>query len=211
MHIHGINKDVGINKYFRHRTIPLGSIGDLPESLIEAAPVQLGQLGLVRPELLRMPHGEDDSTFVRNFFSAGQALEQRQTAIPILASLSYEADKRGRSYLLQYESPDESGRLITLVTAESPSALLQGVNRLVEFDLWGSLQGDMAVWDPIDGVSAETSWVGPSFHVGGVDIFSRASFFFSQRPWLWIILLVAAALLFAATAVRLLRQQARQQ
>ena len=142
---------------------------------------------------------------------SSQALEQRQTAIPILASLSYEADKRGRSYLLQYESPDESGRLITLVTAESPSALLQGVNRLVEFDLWGSLQGDMAVWDPIDGVSAETSWVGPSFHVGGVDIFSRASFFFSQRPWLWIILLVAAALLFAATAVRLLRQQARQQ
>ncbi len=110
--------------------------------------------------------------------------------------------------MLQFESPVEAGRLVTLVTSVSNSSLRKGVHRLVEFDLWGSLDGDLAIWDS-SADSARTTRVGSRFHIGQPDLQSRASFFFSQRPWLWISLLSAAALLFALTSVSLLRRRAR--
>jgi hypothetical protein len=76
--------------------------------------------------------------------------------------------------------------------------------------MWGSLDGDLAIWDLSSDI-LQTSRVGPRFHIGQADMQSRASYFFSQRPTLWISLLVLAALLFAFTSVRLLRQRAREQ
>jgi hypothetical protein len=96
------------------------------------------------------------------------------------------------------------------VTSASASSLHSGVNRLVEFDLWGSLNGDLAIWDSAQGV-ARTANIGSTFHIGQRDLQSRASFFFSQRPGLWIGLLIAAALIFALTSVRLLRQRMQKQ
>jgi hypothetical protein len=193
----------------RHEII-VGPVNELPEPPMDAAPVQFGDNGLLKAEILRMPRGENDSRLVTSFFPAGEGLAERQAVVPALASIAYEAETDGRSYLVQYESPVEAGRLITVVTALSPAALHQAVARLVEFDLWGSLYGDLAIWNPTL-EAAETAWVGDRFHLGEADLQSRANFFFSERPWVWIGLLIVAALIFAFTSAKLLGRRARHQ
>ena len=193
----------------RHEII-IGPIGELPENLIDAAPVRFGPSGLLRFAVLEMAEGQRDFKTVRTMFSPGRSLAQPKPVVQALASVSYEASPDDRSYLLQFESPIEAGRLVTLVTSVSGSSLRKGVDRLVEFDLWGSLDGDLAIWDASADV-ARTSRVGSRFHIGQPDLQSRASFFFSERPWLWISILVAAALLLTVTSVRLLRKRAREQ
>jgi len=191
----------------RHEII-VGPIGELPPELMAAAPIQFGSSGLLKSVVLEMARGQEDSKTVRRLFSVGQSLAQPPAVVQALASVNYEARPDDRTYLLQFESPVEAGRLVTLVTSVSNSSLRKGVDRLVEFDLWGSLDGDLAIWDSSSD-SARTTRVGSRFHIGQPDLQSRASFFFSQRPWLWISLLSAAALLFVITSVSLLRQRAR--
>jgi hypothetical protein len=193
----------------RHEII-VGPVAELPEPPMDAAPVQFGENGLLKSEILRMPRGRNDSRLVKSFFPAGQGLANQQTVVPALASVGYAADLDERSYLIQYESPVEAGRLVTVVTSMSSSALRQAVARLVEFDLWGSLYGDLAVWTPTL-EAAETSWVGDRFHLGEADLQSRANFFFSERPWVWIGMLIVAALIFAFTSAKLLGKRARHQ
>jgi hypothetical protein len=192
----------------RHEIV-VGPIGDLPPTLMEEAPVRFGPDGLLKSTVLEMAAGETDSETVRGLFSAGQSLARTPSMTRALASVSYAGGPDGRSYLLQFESPTESGRLVTLVTSASASSLHSGVDRLVEFDLWGSLNGDLAIWDMSPGF-ARTATVGPQFHLGQTDLQSRASFFFSQRPGLWVGLLIIAALFFGVLSVRLLRERLRQ-
>jgi hypothetical protein len=192
----------------RHEIV-VGPIDELPPSLTDEAPVQFGPNGLLKSTVLEMVEGQKDSETVRGLFSSGQSLAQPPLMAQAIASVSYAANPDGRSYLLQYESPTEGGRLVTLVTSSSGSSLHSGVNRLVEFDLWGSLDGDLAVWDLSEGV-ARTANIGSKFHIGQADLQSRASFFFSKRPGLWIGLLIFAALIFTLTSVRLLRQRMQQ-
>ncbi len=193
----------------RHEIV-VGPINELPPTLTDEAPVRFGPNGLLKSVVLEMVEGQRDSETVRGLFSAGQSLAQPPLITQAMASVSYTGNSDGRSYLLQYESPTEAGRLVTLVTSSSGSSLHSGVNRLVEFDLWGSLNGDLAIWDSSQGV-ARTANIGSTFHIGQRDLQSRASFFFSQRPGLWIGLLIAAALIFALTSVRLLRQRMQKQ
>jgi hypothetical protein len=192
----------------RHEIV-VGPIDELPPTLTDEAPVQFGPNGLLKSTVLEMVEGQKDSETVRGLFSSGQSLAQPPLMAQAIASVSYTANPDGRSYLLQYESPTEGGRLVTLVTSSSGSSLHSGVNRLVEFDLWGSLDGDLAVWDLSEGV-ARTANIGSKFHIGQADLQSRASFFFSKRPGLWIGLLIFAALIFTLTSVRLLRQRMQQ-
>jgi hypothetical protein len=189
----------------RHEIV-VGPIDELPQTLTDEAPVQFGPNGLLKSAVLEMVEGQNDSETVRGLFSSGQSLAQPPRVSQAIASVSYVANPDGRSYLLQYESPNEGGRLVTLVTSSSASSLHSGVDRLVEFDLWGSLNGDLAIWDLSEDV-ARTANIGSKFHIGQRDLQSRASFFFSQRPWLWIGLLIVAALIFTLTSVRLLRQR----
>jgi hypothetical protein len=191
----------------RHEII-VGAVGALPRERIDAAPVAFGPDGLIRPEILRMPEGQSDAATVRNFFPAGSGLAEQPTPVRALASVGYSAEADGRSYLLQFESPSESGKLVTLLTSATPQTLRAGVHRLVKHDLWGSLAGDLAGWRPAS-ESAATGRVGDRFHIGQRDLRSRASFYFSGRPWLWTAMLGAAALLFVVISVYLLRRRAR--
>jgi hypothetical protein len=193
----------------RHEIV-VGPIDELPPSMIEEAPIRFGTNGLLKATMLEMAAGREDSEIVRGLFSAGESLAQPAAVTQAIASVSYSGSPDARSYLLQYESPTENGRLVTLVTSSSGSNLHSGVDRLVEFDLWGSLKGDLAIWD-LSEDSAHTANIGPKFHIGQPDVQSRASFFFSQRPGLWVGLLIVAALVFAFTSVRLLRERMRKQ
>lgn len=191
----------------RHELL-VGGVDALPNDIRDAAPVAFGPEGLVRPEILRMPEGKPDAATVRNFFPTGRGLAEQEAPVRALASIAYRADTDGRSFLLQFESPAEPGRLITLLTSPTPQTLRLGTDRLVEHDLWGSLNGDLAGWLPIsDG--AATGRVGERFHLGQRDLRSRASFYFSGRPWIWTMLLGLAALIFVVTSVYLLRRRAR--
>jgi len=193
----------------RHEIV-VGPISEMPAELIEDAPVRFGPSGLLKSAVLEMADGQKDSPTIRGMFSAGHALARSPAMVQALALVSYAGGTDERSYLLQYESPVDAGRLLTLVTSASSSGLLNGVGRLVEFDLWGSLDGDLAIWD-LSGDAARTARVGSRFHIGRPDFQSRASFYFSQRPWLWISLLIAAALIFSMTSISLLRRRMRHQ
>jgi hypothetical protein len=191
----------------RHEIV-VGAVSALPQERRDAAPVAFGPDGLIRPEILRMPEGQPDAATVRSFLPVGRGLAEQETPVRALASVGYRAETDGRSYLLQYESPSAPGKLVTVLTSATPQTLLSGVHRLVQHDLWGSLAGDLAGWRPTS-ESAATSRVGDRFHIGQPDLRSRASFYFSGRPWLWTAMLGAAALLFVAISVYLLRRRAQ--
>jgi hypothetical protein len=193
----------------RHEIV-LGPIAELPRSLTEVAPVRFGPNGLLKSAVLQMTEGQADSRTVRGAFPVGRSLAQPPSIVQAVASVSYTGGPDDRSYLLQYESPTEAGRLLTLVTSASGSSLQSGVHRLVDFDLWGSLNGDLAIWNLSQDV-ARTAVVGSRFHIGQLDLQSRASFFFSERPGLWIGLLIVAALIFAFASVKLLRKRMQRQ
>lgn len=191
----------------RHELV-VGPVADLPADLMKGAPVEFGSHGLLRPEILSMPEGRPESRSIRSVFRAGSGLSELTPRTPALATVSYEASADGRAYILQFESPQSPGYLTTVVTAGSDVNLEHAVDRLVQHDLWGGLQGDLSSWTAA-GDTVATATVGKRFHLGEMDLSSRASFFFTERPALWIGLLTVVVIVFVLTSVYLLRRRAR--
>lgn len=193
----------------RHELL-VGALPDLPAEIMGGAPVAFGDRGLLKPELLRIPSGQPESRSLRSFFPAGTSLAHAEPAAPALAAVSYEARSGNRAFLLQFESPLSPGRLVSVATAADPRLLKAAVARLVEHDLWGGIAGDLVSWAP-DSETVSAATVGSSFHLGEKDISSRASFYFSERPAVWLGLLGSVALVFVFLSVYLLRRRAREQ
>jgi len=124
--------------------------------------------------------------------------------------VSYEARQGSKAFLLQFESPLSPGRLVSVATAADPGILRAAIARLVEHDMWGGIAGDLVSWAP-DSHSVSTATVGSSFLLGERDLRSRASFFFNERPAMWLGLLGSAILVFVSSSVYLLRRRARAQ
>lgn len=193
----------------RHELL-VGALSDLPPEIMGGAQVAFGDRGLLRPEVLRMPAGQPESRSLRSFFPVGTSVAHADPATPALAAVSYEARQGSKAFLLQFESPLSPGRLVSVATAADPGILRAAIARLVEHDMWGGIAGDLVSWAP-DSHSVSTATVGSSFLLGERDLRSRASFFFNERPAMWLGLLGSAILVFVSSSVYLLRRRARAQ
>ena len=145
---------------------------------------------------------------MRSWFPSGKGLTEDSPPESALASIGYEAAPDDRSFLMQFESPSQPGKAVTLLTAASALGLQLAAERLVDHQMWGSLDGDVVTWTgSSDRVSAAR--IASPFTIGESDARSRASHYFTGRPMLWNSLLGLAALVFVLTSVWILRRRRR--
>jgi hypothetical protein len=119
----------------------------------------------------------------------------------------------GNGLLISGESTRSHRRLLAVLTAQSPHALLEATRDLVAPSRWSQLDGRAAVWRP-DADAVATQPVGETFHAGDLDRAQRASYVFSSNAVGWIggITAVLAALAGGLTYLsrRLRRADPRQ-
>ncbi|MBK8543159.1 MAG: hypothetical protein IPL62_06045 [Caulobacteraceae bacterium] len=118
----------------------------------------------------------------------------------------------GNGLLISGESTRSHRRLLAVLTAQSPHALLEATRDLVAPSRWSQLDGRAAVWADADAVATQP--VGETFHAGDLDRAQRASYVFSSNAVGWIggITAVLAALAGGLTYLsrRLRRADPRQ-
>ncbi len=99
--------------------------------------------------------------------------------------------------LIEGESPQAPGRLVTVLTAETSEQLLVSTRALVQPSHWSQLQGGAAVWRE-HAATVVTQAPGPGFKIGSMRPAEKARMTSGRAPWGWIISI--AAVLFALAA-----------
>jgi hypothetical protein len=201
----GAPKDAGD----RHMLLA-GTTGRIPPALLDQAPVRPGPDVKLTADGLSVPEGRRVSPTLRTWLPPGETVadEPDRRSLPAVVGLDGSTD--GTAWLLQFESPSATARLVTLATAATGATLLAGVHDLVRHERWGAVQGSVAAWDPGRELMS-TSSAGPRFTLGDVDLQTRASLYFTERPAAWTILIAGAVLAFVFVSVLLLRKRARRQ
>jgi len=201
----GAPKDAGD----RHMVL-VGTTGRIPDAMLDQAPVRPGPEVRLTADVLSVPEGRRVSPTLRTWLPPGQTVadEPGRRSLPAVVDLDGSTD--GTAWLLQFESPSAAARLVTLATAPTAADLLAGVHDLVRHERWGALGGSVSAWVP-GRESMATSGAGPRFTLGDVDLQTRASLYFTERPVAWTLLIAGAVLAFVFVSVLLLRIRARRQ
>lgn len=192
----------------RHALV-VGALGSVPRRLLEAAPVRPGLNTKLVAEVLSMPEGKRLNPTLTTWLPPGRMVSDDVQSLSMPAVVDLSAALDDTSWLLQFESPDTASRVVTLATAPTSSGLLEGIHDLVRHERWGSLAGSVAAWRTDDRLVA--SAVGQRFTLGDVDLQTRASLFFTERPMLWIMVIAGSVLGFVLVSVLLLRIRTRLQ
>ncbi len=110
--------------------------------------------------------------------------------------------------IMQFESPTSTGKTVTIFTAENASYLLQRMREVMNPKVWGSLQGDLAVWKD---TSESVHWqkLSPSYNVGNVSVSTHLEYYFTQHPWYSIAIIFVMIILFVALTRLLLNRYKR--
>ncbi|MFZ5428171.1 MAG: cellulose biosynthesis cyclic di-GMP-binding regulatory protein BcsB [Thermodesulfobacteriota bacterium] len=111
--------------------------------------------------------------------------------------------------LVQYVSPS-AGVPVTVLTAAQGRYLEEGTQRLVEHSTWGAMDGSAMLWT-MDGEATAKAYPVDKVFIGEEPVMSPGSRFFSDKPWLAILITLAVVLLAATLSWWLLRQRARRQ
>lgn len=99
--------------------------------------------------------------------------------------------------LIEGESPQHPGHLVTVLTAETGEQLLASTRALVQPSHWSQLQGGVAVWRD-HAATMVTQAPGAGFEIGTLRPAEKARMASGRAPWGWIITI--AAVLFALAA-----------
>ena len=100
--------------------------------------------------------------------------------------------------LIEGESPEHAGYLVTVLTAETGTQLLASTRALVQPSHWSQLQGGTAVWRE-HAATMVTQAARNGFEIGSMPVGEKARLAAGRTPWGWI--LSIAAVLFALAAV----------
>lgn len=105
---------------------------------------------------------------------------------------------------MQYASPANGKRVITVLAAANDAYLLTQTDALVQPGVWARLQGDLVLWR--EDREFATQQVGSSFTVGNAGWTVKFGYLLSRHPWAWGI---ALAILLVALALATLRMLMR--
>lgn len=105
--------------------------------------------------------------------------------------------------LMAFESPLQTGRSVVFLYADKPVGLRKISDLLTDFERTSSVQGDFAV---IDDKSINHAKVSATYYLGSLPLLSKISWFFSDQPFLFVLLGLLAGILLAVIAYRPLRR-----
>lgn len=182
--------------------ISVGAAGSLDPAILENAPLDLGTA-------LRLPYQDTNQRGPRladpweDFNAAYELARQKeQDRDNGNRPRSFAMEKQGslgdNTLLFAYRSPLGSGtRTMSVLTAQSPAALLTGARRLTDAEIWGQLTGDVAVWRP-QSEFVFTQRASAPFFMGDVKAMSFLRFHLARAPFWWVF---AAFVLVGALAL----------
>lgn len=197
---------VGVNALARDRDVLLvGEADHLPENLLAQAPLRLGRKTRAPYPVEALPPGpgelgvfEQVARYLRQLLRLTPAATTTQTTW---------VTQRGRDLgvfgaLMQYASPVNKDKVITVLTAANGAQLLAQTEALVHPGVWARLQDDLVLWNGERDFAAQR--VGTTFTVGSAGWTVKLGYLMSRAPWLWGILLGTLLMALALVTLRLL-------
>lgn len=185
--------------------IVVGSAATLPQSLTQALPLRLGEVSTAPYPLIASPAGPGELGFLGQL--KAWLSEKFQITLPPPLPVTAWTTQKGmglgtQGAVMQSELPEQSGALVTVVTASSGATLAAQTDFLVQPAVWSQLRGDLTLWHEDERVANQ--WVGDRFTIGEASTSAQLGFILSRHPWFWGIVIGVLALLFAAVTLRLL-------
>ncbi|MNR75487.1 Cyclic di-GMP-binding protein precursor [compost metagenome] len=125
-----------------------------------------------------------------------------------------EADLSGplgsRILVTQFESPYQTGRTVTLWTADSAALLKAGMDSLIKPGPWSGLHGAWTLWDPRN---TKSTWESPktTFDRGRLGITLSLSRLASRFPLPFLAFVIGLSLLLALLILALIKQSFRKE
>ena len=168
--------------------VVIGAASQIPTDVMQVAPFNLGAMNKVGYEqpLLR-PLGDQSANS-----DAGMRSDVEGTGG--LGSLGI---------AMQFRSPYSSSKSVFLLSADSPDLLQKRTTQLISTPIWGSLHGDVCVWDDGDTVAVGQK-IGPSYDVGSVSLNTRVDYYTSRNPLPFILGILVLVIILALVVRRLL-------
>lgn len=109
--------------------------------------------------------------------------------------------------MMQFESPLSSSRNVVVLTAGTPSALLDITDGLIKPDIRSKYQGDLVL---VKGDKVLNALIGDTYYSGSLPLWTAIKWNLSSRPVILIIFLMLASLIAATLLFRFLKRKAAQ-
>jgi len=187
--------------------VVVGSINQIDIQLMRGAAMQFNLTGNVipqpsqeLPEMLDRFENEDGTSVERLKSIPAKTAPAAQSIVSLSAALADGAA------LMQFESPFAPKQSAFLLTAVRPDLLKLNTNRVVTPPYWEALKEDIAVWSE-GHESLVTESAAAKFVVGQVDPLTRVEYTFSQRPWIWVAVIVGVVILLTVLIGWLLKKR----
>ena len=174
----------------------VGSVGRIPKTIMEAAPMKVNQAGQIEyPQLKETPVLGKELSWIwkwMSFFLPPPSREKEGGTLLSATSRQISGLGPQRAVLSEFQSPYRSGRSVLMMTAQSSEELFRGSLALWEPALQGRMTGDLAIFEiqPPDYRSAHLA-VGPKYYVGTREPLSRLNAFLYSHPWVFLGSLIA--------------------
>ncbi|MDX8408263.1 MAG: cellulose biosynthesis cyclic di-GMP-binding regulatory protein BcsB, partial [Mariprofundaceae bacterium] len=186
----------------------LASVRDVPASLWNRAPVNLGDKGQINHPLMANPAslGHRAMTWREKFAVVFGSEEEKLAAANYTAAVQQSFNLLNYGVLMQMENPSRAGGTLTMLVADNDTMLKQAVARLVE--LWPEMhdvQGDVLVWGQAADATTPDYWSSSlsekKYYIGSMSYWQRMQYFAIQYP-LFLIALLLGMFVFMALLTR---------
>lgn len=188
--------------------IVVGSTTSLNREFIASAPRISGEDGKIPfTSTISETPDEGEVSFIGNLLLYFKRGARTEIPFPVNKVANIHASDRMGEYgsLMQYVSPYSSSKSFFLLTADTPDRLYDTTRLLVKPEMWGQLQGDLAVWNN-DSEIVSTQKVANRYYTGSLSITGLSQYFFSKNPYLWIVILLAVFVVLAFSSRHLLKR-----
>lgn len=187
--------------------IVVGAADRIPSHVLDKAPLRLGTSSQAPYPVAALPPGPGEISWFEQFTRWLRTVFQL-TPQPAAAQVTWITqqgrDLGAKGVLMQYASPANGKRVITVLAAANDAYLLTQTDALVQPGVWARLQGDLVLWR--EDREFATQQVGSSFTVGNAGWTVKFGYLLSRHPWAWGI---ALAILLVALALATLRMLMR--
>ncbi len=185
--------------------ILVGTADKLPAELLAAAPLRLGPTTRAPYPVATLPPGPGEldlfdqlSLYLRNALRLSPPAPFTQTTW-----ITHSGRELGKwAAIMQFSSPVDAERVITVLTAADNERLRAQIEALVQPGVWAQLKDDLVLWQGQEELVAQR--VGSTFIVGSAGWTVRFAYLISRAPWLWGIILTVLLIALALVTLRLL-------
>ncbi|MBM3116380.1 cellulose biosynthesis cyclic di-GMP-binding regulatory protein BcsB [Jeongeupia naejangsanensis] len=173
-----------------------------PAALLEGAPWQPGRPMQFTQPVVDTAQGAGwwSRQWVR--LSGGRTAEAATIAN---TEVRADATLAGQLLAMQYRSPLDGDRTVTVFVAGSPADLARGSAELIEPANWDRLGDDVSLLR-IGETGIVSQRVGAQYDAGSIGVTGRIGYAFSQHPLVWLALTLTLVGLLALVTVKLLRR-----